>query len=62
MARPIKFEEPKQRTVRWEQAVDDLAVSLAHERKCDDGVGELLTLLVLKESKLKRGVGRVGKI
>jgi hypothetical protein len=46
----------RRRNISWSQDVDTLAVNLSFERKCKDGVSELLERLVRAEARRKRGV------
>jgi hypothetical protein len=56
-AKPAK--ESRNRNIRWEISVDQIAEDLAHEKRLKGGVSELLARLILAESKRKRGIAHL---
>jgi len=52
-------EQCRPRNLRWPVRVDELAVNLAFEKKLKGGVSELITRLVIAESKRKRGIAHL---
>lgn len=60
MMRPMSKTDtcPRRRNIIWSVNIDQLAVDLAHERRCKGGVSELLARLVAAEAKRKVGILR----
>jgi hypothetical protein len=50
---------PRNRTIRWESSVDQLAADIAHDRRFKGGVSELLARLVNAEANRKRGIAHL---
>ena len=49
----------RRRNISWLQSVDELAESLAFEKKFKGGVSELISRLIIAESKRKRGIAHL---
>ena len=49
----------RNRNIRWTLELDQLAKNLAFEKKLDGGVSELISRLVVAESKRKRGIAHL---
>jgi len=49
----------RSRNIRWEICIDQIASDLAFEKKLKGGVSELITRLVIAESKRKRGIAHL---
>lgn len=61
MTRRPTLKNPRNRTIRWEGEIDEIADSLVQRAggKIKGGVSELLTRLVLAEAKRKRGIAHL---
>lgn len=49
----------RRRNILWDEKVDEIAVTLAHEKKYEGGVSELLARLVNAEKNRKRGISHL---
>lgn len=52
-------ESARNRTIRWAEKIDRLAVEIVFEKRIRGGVSELLTRLITAESKRKRGIAHL---
>lgn len=52
----------RRRNLYYADSVHEIAKELAYERRCEGGVSELFTRLVLAERKRKRGVASRAKL
>lgn len=59
MPREKNPKESRSRNIRWEVSVDKIAEDLAYEKKLSGGVSELLSRLIVAESKRKRGIAHL---
>ena len=49
----------RRRNISWGKEIDSLAESLAFEKRFKGGVSELLSRLIVAESKRKRGIAHL---